>query len=69
MTTTDARKRRAERGRAKGSTNILVSRAGLLDVAKHHRRAAEDFKALAERHIEAAAYIEGLVDGSLPADD
>lgn len=69
MTTTDARKRRNERNRAKGSANIIVSRAGMNEVAQFHRRAAEDFRAAAVRHDENAAYIEGLVDGSVPVDE
>lgn len=67
MTTTDARKRRAERDRAKGSANILVSRAGMNEVAQYHRGMADEFRRLAAEHDEQASYIEGLVDGSTEA--
>jgi hypothetical protein len=60
MTTSDARKRRRDK-----PGNITISREGLSEVAQYHRNAATEFRSLAMRHDEQAAYIEGLIDGSV----
>lgn len=62
MTTSDARKRRDD----DLADDIKISRISLLEVATTHRQIADDIRTLASRHVEAAIYIEGLVEGSRP---
>ena len=62
MERSDRRKRREEWR----DEDIKISRGALLEVATQHRQLADEMRSVAKRHDEAAAYIEGLVEGTRP---